>query len=61
MSEAVRKIRIPSDKWDETGVLGKVSHEAAEEKALSEYEAYLKIQDRNFLSDFDKWIENLRK
>lgn len=38
---------------------GKVSHEIAQEKALDEYEKFKLIQDRNFLSDFDKEIRGL--
>ena len=38
---------------------GSISHEEAEAKALGEYEKYRKIQDRTFLSDFDKFLENL--
>ena len=33
---------------------GKISHEKAINKALSEYEKYKVIQDKNFVSDFDK-------
>lgn len=40
---------------------GSVSHEEAEAKALGEYEKYWRIQDQNFLSDFDKFIEDLNK
>ena len=38
---------------------GSISHEEAEAKALGEYEKYRKIQDRTFLSDFDKFLETL--
>ena len=37
---------------------GKISHEIAQEKALDEYEKF-RIQDRDFLSDFDKEIKGL--
>lgn len=40
---------------------GNVSHEDAEAKALDEYREFLKLQDRTFLSDFDKLIQNLNK
>lgn len=40
---------------------GSVSHDEAEAKALGEYEKYWRIQDQNFLSDFDKFIEDLNK
>lgn len=39
---------------------GKVSHEEAEAKAINEYEIFRKIQDRSFLSDFDKFLANLK-
>lgn len=38
---------------------GKVSHEAALEKALGEYEKFRLVQDRDYLSDFDKEIKGL--
>ena len=38
---------------------GSISHEEAEAKALGEYEKYRKIQDRTFLSDFDKFLDTL--
>ena len=34
---------------------GKVSQEAAREKAYGEYEKYKVIQDRSFISDFDRF------
>lgn len=116
LSDAIRKIQIPSEKWEEQGVLmynldaiiavgyllttafleiaerrarrhvlttmaewkkvleeylkvsdsdilpdaGSVSHEEAEAKALGEYEKFWRIQDKTFLSDFDKFIEGLK-
>ena len=39
---------------------GSVSHEEAEAKALGEYEKFWRIQDQNFLSDFDKLIEEIK-
>ena len=39
---------------------GSVTHEEAEAKALGEYEKYWRIQDKNFLSDFDKFIEEMK-
>lgn len=38
---------------------GSVSHEEAENKALSEYEVFRMIQDRTLLSDFDRFIQDL--
>ncbi len=37
---------------------GKISHSKAEKKAHAEYEKFKAIQDREFLSDFDKIIKN---
>lgn len=38
---------------------GSVTHEEAEAKALGEYEKFWRIQDKTFLSDFDKFIEEI--
>ena len=38
---------------------GSISHEEAEAKALGEYEKFWRLQDKTFLSDFDKFIEGL--
>ena len=38
---------------------GKISHKVAEELALKEYEKYKKIQDKNYISDFDKVAKKL--
>ena len=40
---------------------GSISHEEAEAKALGEYEKFWRLQDKTFLSDFDKFIEGLEK
>ena len=40
---------------------GKVSHEMAKDKAFSEYEKYKVIQDKNYVSDFDKLIIETKK
>ena len=39
---------------------GRISHEEAESKALGEYEKFRRIQDKTFLSDFDKFIDSLK-
>ena len=39
--------------------VGRVTHEQAEEKALTEYEKYRVIQDREILSDFDRQLKSL--
>ncbi len=41
--------------------VGSISHEEAEAKALGEYEKFWRLQDKTFLSDFDKFIEGLEK
>ena len=38
---------------------GRVTHEQAEEKALTEYEKYRVIQDREIMSDFDRQLKSL--
>lgn len=40
---------------------GKISHEMAKDKAFSEYEKYKVIQDKKFVSDFDKLIIETKK
>lgn len=40
---------------------GKISHEVAEELALGEYEKYRKVQDKNYISDFDNEVKKLLK
>jgi len=40
---------------------GKVSHEIAEALALKEYEKYRVIQDKNYISDFDREVKQLKK
>ena len=40
---------------------GKISHEVAEALAISEYEKYKKVQDKNYISDFDQKIKKLLK
>ena len=40
---------------------GKISNKIACDKAESEFEKYRIIQDRIYVSDFDKYIENLEK
>lgn len=39
---------------------GSISREEAENKALREYEKFCKMQDRTFLSDFDKYIQEIK-
>jgi hypothetical protein len=39
--------------------VGKISHEVAEELALKEYEKYRVMQDKNYISDFDREVKKL--
>jgi hypothetical protein len=39
--------------------VGRITHEQAEEKALTEYEKFRVIQDREILSDFDRQLKSL--
>ncbi len=51
-------------KFNEVEVLnhfGKVSHEVAITLATKEYEKYKQIEDKNYISDFDKIIKQLKK
>ncbi len=38
---------------------GKISHEVAETLALEEYEKFRKVQDKNYISDFDREVKQL--
>jgi hypothetical protein len=40
---------------------GKISHEVAKKLAEKEYEKFRIIQDKNFISDFEKEVKKLRK
>lgn len=40
---------------------GKISHEMAKDNALSEYEKYKVIQDKSFVSDFDRLLNKTKK
>lgn len=40
---------------------GKISHEVAEMLALKEYEKFRKVQDKNYISDFDRVVKKLKK
>lgn len=51
-------------KFNERQILndtGLISHEVAEALALGEYEKYKKIQDKNYISDFDQEVKKLLK
>jgi len=39
---------------------GSISHEMALEKAHKEYEIFKTIQDKNYISDFDREIKRLK-
>ncbi|MCK5459625.1 virulence RhuM family protein [Candidatus Parcubacteria bacterium] len=49
-------------KFNEEEILtntGKVSHKVAEELALGEYKKFRKIQDKNYISDFDQEVKKI--
>jgi len=49
-------------KFNERDILadtGRVSHEVAEALALKEYEKYRAVQDRNYISDFDREVKKI--
>ncbi|NQU82950.1 MAG: virulence RhuM family protein [Parcubacteria group bacterium] len=51
-------------KFNEQEILedcGRVSHEVAESLALNEYKVFHKIQDKNYISDFDKEVKKILK
>ena len=48
-------LTIPKDDLDILKDAGKISHEIAIDKALSEFEKYRITQDKLFESDFDKF------
>jgi hypothetical protein len=39
--------------------VGKISHDVAKELALNEYEKYKPIQDKNYISDFDRDVKKI--
>lgn len=51
-------------KFNEEEILtnaGKVTHEVAESLAIAEFKKYKIIQDKNYVSDFDKEIEEIKR
>ncbi|MCK5466783.1 virulence RhuM family protein [Candidatus Parcubacteria bacterium] len=49
-------------KFNEREILensGKISHEVAEALALEEYDKFKKIQDKNYISDFDREVKKI--
>ena len=40
---------------------GKISHEVAEALAVQEYDKFRKIQDKNYISDFDREVKKILK
>lgn len=51
-------------KFNEEEILtnaGKITHEVAESLAITEFKKYKIIQDQNYVSDFDKQIEEIKR
>lgn len=59
MQDWVKKLDafLKFSEYDLLNNAGKVSHEVAEALALKEYEKYKVIQDKEFRSDFDSYLE----
>lgn len=49
------------NRYDVLDRTGNISHSKALLKAENEYEEFRKIQDQNYISDFDKEIKNLKR
>lgn len=47
--------------YDILEVKGKISHDMAKEKAFKEYEKYKIIQDNNYVSDFDRLLNETKQ
>ncbi len=56
MIEWVKKLDsfLKFNEYDIVNNVGKISAEIAKKRASEEYEKYRKIQDQNYVSDFDK-------
>ncbi|MFH0987960.1 MAG: RhuM family protein, partial [Parcubacteria group bacterium] len=63
MSDWVEKLNafLKFSEYDILNNAGEVSHEVAEALALGEYEKYRVVQDRNYISDFDREVKKLMK
>ena len=51
-------------KFSENEILtnvGKISHEVAQFLALKEYDKFRRVQDKKYISDFDKMVKKLKK
>ena len=60
-----RAVHLTPTEYDVLKILvmnaGKISHEIAESLVLKEYDEYRKIQDKNYISDFDLEVKKLLK
>lgn len=63
MADWVEKLNafLKFSEYDILNNAGKVRHSVAEALATKEYEKFRKIQDANYVSDFDREIEQLEK
>lgn len=63
MADWVEKLNafLKFSEYDILNNAGKVRHSVAEALAAKEYEKFRKIQDANYVSDFDREIEQLEK
>ncbi len=61
MKDWVKKLNVFLE-FNEEEILtnaGKVSHEVTEELALTKYKIYKIIQDKNYISDFDREVKKI--
>ncbi len=63
MKDWVKRLNIflKFNEWEILTNAGKISHEVAEALALGEYDIFKKIQDKNYISDFDKEVKKILK
>ena len=63
MKDWVKRLNIflKFNEWEILTNAGKISHEVAEVLALKEYDIFKKVQDKNYISDFDKEVKKILK
>ncbi len=63
MADWVKKLNafLKFSEYEILNNTGKISHEVAETLALGEYEKYRVVQDKNYISDFDREVKKLLK
>jgi hypothetical protein len=61
MKDWIKKLDafLKFSEYDILNNTGKVTHEVAKELALKEYDKFKPIQDKNYVSDFDREVKML--